>query len=77
MSPGSTVAQRFAKSISTIRFMRVIETITPPSGAMAPPMSPVPDPRGTIGTRSRRQRRTISATCPADSGSTTASGAPL
>ena len=31
MRPGCTVAQRFAKSISTIRFIRVIETITPPS----------------------------------------------
>ena len=36
--------------------MRVIDTITPPCGAMAPPMRPVPEPRGTIGTRARRQQ---------------------
>ncbi len=77
MSPGWTVAQRLAKSSSTIRFMRVIETITPPAAAIAPPISPVPEPRGTIGTCSRRHRRTTSATWAADSGSTTASGAPL
>ncbi len=71
------MAQRFAKSSSTMRFMRVIETMTPPSGAIAPPMRPVPEPRGTIGTCSRRQRRTMAATCAADSGSTTASGVPL
>ena len=31
--------------------MRFSDTITPPCGAMAPPISPVPEPRGTIGTR--------------------------
>ena len=77
MRPGWTTAHRFGRSISTIRFIRVVETITPPAGAMAPPMSPVPEPRGTTGTRSRRQSRTTAATCSEDSGSTTASGAPL
>ena len=33
--------------------MRFIPTITPPFGAVAPPMSPVPEPRGTIGTAPR------------------------
>ncbi len=36
-----------------MRFMRVMDTMTPPSGAIAPPMRPVPEPRGTIGTCSR------------------------
>ena len=57
--------------------MRVMETMTPPTGAMAPPMRPVPDPRGTTGTECARQSRTTAATCSADSGSTTTSGAPL
>ena len=51
--------------------------MTPPRGAMAPPMSPVPEPRGTIGTAARRHSRTIAGTCSARAGSTTASGAPL
>src|SRR6059058_6674543 len=36
ISPGWTVAQRFGRSISRIRFIRFRPTITPPSGAMAP-----------------------------------------
>ena len=71
------MAQRLGKSSSTIRVMRVVDTMTPPTGAMAPPIRPVPDPRGTIGMCSRRQRRTIAATWSADRGSATASGAPL
>ncbi len=57
--------------------MRVIDTMTPPWAAIAPPINPVPDPRGTMGTRARRHSFTIACTCSARSGSTTASGAPL
>ena len=57
--------------------MRFIATITPPAGAIAPPMRPVPDPRGTTGTFSRRHSRTIAAVCSAVSGSATTSGWPL
>ena len=57
--------------------MRVSETITPPSGAVAPPMSPVPEPRGTTGTRASRQMRTTAWTSAVDVGKTTMSGMPL
>ena len=77
ISPGSTVAQRFGRSTSRMRFIRVMETMTPPRGAMAPPMRPVPEPRGTMGMPRPRQSRTTAATCAADSGRTTTSGAPL
>ena len=77
ISPGCTVAQRFGRSTSRTAVMRVIDTITPPWAAMAPPISPVPDPRGTIGTFARRHSFTIACTCSARAGSTTASGAPL
>ena len=46
-------------------------------GAMAPPIRPVPEPRGTMGTRSPRQRRTIATTSAVLSGRATTSGAPL
>ncbi len=77
MSPGWTVAQRFGRSTSRIRFIRLSPTITPPDGAMAPPMSPVPEPRGTMGTSASRQSRTIATTSAVVDGSATASGAPL
>ncbi len=77
ISPGSTVAQRFGKSSSRMRFMRVMDTMTPPAGAIAPPMRPVPEPRGTTGTAALRQSRTTCATCSAELGSTTTSGVPL
>ena len=54
-----------------------MDTMTPPTGAMAPPMRPVPDPRGTTATACARQSRAMAATWAADSGSTTTSGAPL
>ncbi len=57
--------------------MRVMDTMTPPTGAMAPPMRPVPEPRGTTATCSRRHSRTSSRTCSVVSGNTTKSGAPL
>ena len=57
--------------------MRLTPIITPPLGAIAPPMSPVPEPRGMIGTPRLRHRRTTPATSAADRGSTTRSGMPL
>ncbi len=77
MSPGCTVAQRFGRSTSRIASIRFSPTITPPRAAMAPPMSPVPEPRGTIGTPSRRHARTSACTCAVVVGRTTASGMPL
>ena len=57
--------------------MRLTPIITPPFGAVAPPMSPVPEPRGMMGTPASRQRRTTASTSAVDRGSTTRSGMPL
>ena len=54
--------------------MRVITTATPPRIGTAPPASPVPEPRGTTGTRCRLAIATAAATSSALPGSTTASG---
>src|SRR5262249_41085125 len=77
MRPGWPVAHRLGRSSSRMCVIRVIETITPPHGAVVPPMSPVPEPRGTIGTRALRQSRTIACTSSVLVGRTTASGAAL
>ena len=73
--PASTVAVRLGRSISRMRFMRVRTISTPPAVAMAPPESPVPAPRGTIGTPSVAQSRTTDATWSVLVGKTTRSGA--
>ena len=57
--------------------MRFTPTMTPPREAIAPPMSPVPEPRGTMGTPASRHARTTASTCSALDGSTTTSGVPL
>ena len=57
--------------------MRLTPIITPPAGAVAPPISPVPEPRGMMGTPASRQRRTTASTSAVDRGSTTRSGMPL
>ena len=74
MSPGCTTARRFATSISRMRAMRANDTTTPPSTGIAPPDSPVPAPRGTIGTWCSWQKRASAATSPVSLGRTTASG---
>ena len=68
-----------APQVTALAWLQVTGPASPLLGLLgiAPPMRPVPEPRGTIGTCSRRQRRTMAATCAADSGSTTASGVPL
>ncbi len=55
--------------------MRVRTISTPPAVAMAPPESPVPAPRGTIGTPSVAQSLTTDATWSVLVGKTTRSGA--
>ncbi len=57
-----------------MRFIRVITTSTPPRTASAPPASPVPDPRGTIGVPCAVATRTTAATSSAEHGKTTTSG---
>src|ERR1700757_2108008 len=75
--PGSAVAHRFGRSISRTASIRLVPIITPPTGAIAPPIRPVPEPRGTIGTRSRRQRPTTATTSSACRGGGEKSGATL
>ena len=48
-TPGSTTARRFSGSISKMWFMREKEMTMPPRRAKAPPESPVPAPRPTMG----------------------------
>ena len=57
--------------------MRLTLIMTPPFGAVAPPIRPVPEPRGTMGTPASRQRRTTATTSAVVRGSTTRSGVPL
>src|SRR5277367_679636 len=57
-----------------MRFMRANTIITPPARAMAPPESPVPAPRPTMGTSCVLASFTISETCRVVVGKTTASG---
>ena len=72
--PGSTVMRWFGMSMSSTRFMRVMTISTPSGCGRAPAESPVPCPRATNGTPTRRQSRTTACTCPAVSGSTAARG---
>ena len=46
----------------------------PPSGAIAPPVCPVPAPRGTIGVSVSFATPTTATTSAVDSGTTTAAG---
>ena len=50
MTPGCVTTHRFASSISTIRSIAVKAIVSAPSRPAAPPLSPEPAPRGTIGT---------------------------
>ena len=49
-APGSTTATRHSVSISIAR-IRSSDSTSPPSTADDPPLSPLPAPRGTTGTR--------------------------
>ncbi len=60
----------------TMAFIRSKLMITEPSIAFAPPDSPVPAPRGTIGTRCSTHHRTTAWVSAAVVGRTTASGVP-
>src|SRR5262249_19118408 len=75
--PGWTVAHRFGRSISSTASIRLVPSIAAATGATAPPIRAVPEPRGTIGPRSRRQRLTTLTTSSVYRGRATTSGAPL
>ena len=51
-----------------MRFMRANSTITPPRSATAPPESPVPAPRATMGSPLARAHCTTRLTSAGDSG---------
>jgi hypothetical protein len=76
MIPGWVVTVRLAASISRILFIWVKDTVTAPSIATAPPESPVPAPRATIGVPVSPQMRTICWTSDVERGKHTASGVP-
>src|ERR1700716_3563876 len=73
-SPGSTTAWRFGRSISTIFRIRANDTTMPPRAATAPPVWPVPAPRGTIGVPVSAATRIAATTSAVVSGTTTTSG---
>ena len=77
MMPGWVTTQRFALSISRIAFMRVIAIVRAPSIPAAPPLSPEPAPRGTMGMRCCAARRISPDTSAVFAGSATASGRPV
>src|SRR4051812_45226510 len=76
MIPGCVTTQRLPWSISRTRFIRVRAIVRAPSMPEAPPLRPVPAPRGTTGMRYSAARPTRAATSAVDSGSATASGSP-
>ena len=57
-----------------MRRIRESATTIEPSLGRAPPESPVPAPRGTIGTPASRAARTTATTSSVEPGSTTRSG---
>jgi hypothetical protein len=57
-----------------MRVMREVPMTIPPSTGRAPPESPVPAPRGTIGSPDSRAKRTHAATSSVVAGSTTMRG---
>ena len=74
LMPGPTVTVRSARSISWIWFIRLTSTRMPPRSGTAPSLRPVPPARGTSGIRARLASLTISDTCCAVLGRTTAAG---
>jgi len=73
--PGPTTATIATGSISMSR-MRSVDRVMPPSMAAEPPDSPVPAPRGTIGTRCAAATRTAACTSAVHRARTTAIGRP-
>ncbi len=74
ITPGCTRATRLGRSTSRICFIRDSPITTQPSLGSAPPDSPVPAPRGTIGIPNSCASFTHAATSAVEPGSTTISG---
>ena len=78
-TPGWTQASRCSASTSRMRFILVVTITTggmSPAG-VAPPASPVPEPRGTNGPPWSRQTRTAAATSAVVSGKHTTAASPV
>ena len=73
-TPGSTMAMRSSTLMSTIFFMRSVESTRPPRTGSAPPVMPVPVPRGVTGTLCSAASRSTSSISARESHSTAASG---
>ena len=73
-TPASTRTIMSSGRISKIRSSLLVSSEMPPSTGMAPPSSPDPAPKGTIGTRYRLAIVAISATSSVEFGKTTISG---
>ena len=74
---GCTTASRLSSSISMMRLNRSIDSTTPPCSGTAPPVYPVPAPRGTSGTRCSLHSAAIAATSAVVAGiATTSAGRP-
>jgi hypothetical protein len=74
-TPACTTMRRFARSMASIAWRRLVQIITVAPTGNVPPERPVPAPRGTNGTPSAASRRTTSATDSGVRGRTTTSGA--
>lgn len=74
--PGWTTASRFAAETSRIRSMSLRDSTISPGPAMAPPASPVPAPRLTIGTPAAEAIRHTACTSSTLVGYTAARGVP-
>ena len=74
MTPGSTIAMRSSTLMSTILFIRSVDSTMPPRTGSAPPVMPVPVPRGVTGILCSAARRSTSSISARDSQSTAASG---
>jgi hypothetical protein len=75
--PGWVTTHTFAASISMMVAMRVNAIVSAPSMPAAPPLSPLPAPRGTTGMRNSVARRMSCETSAVVVGSATASGSPV
>ena len=75
MTPGWTRIHPLSRSISRIRFIRESPSSKHPGTGSAPPDSPVPAPRGTMGMPAATAIRTTATTSSVEAGSTTTLGA--
>src|SRR5262249_13877752 len=73
-TPGCTRIQAFSRSTSRMLRIRDRPTTRQPGTGSAPPESPVPEPRGTMGRFARRAMRTASTTSSVEAGRMTAPG---